>query len=202
MPGRQTAEADCDALELAYRLLNVHMHLLGVIDPHGIQSAGRDGNGLTEDALRPRSDAGRGDGADEKIATRPRVTSRGSDLGSSGECGCNRPEVHPQDGVALSLRRPTASSQDSVEAATQPHDGCVAAVKNRPGAGRTRPGCPDFRTGIGGAVLDPSSGSRSGWALIPRGTPSGEQGSIRQAAPGRGWTLQVSRHETLEKARN
>ena len=48
-------------------------------------------------------------------------------------------------------------------------------------------------------MLDPSTGSRSGKALIPRGTPSGEQGSIRQAAPGRGWTLQVSRHETLEK---
>ncbi len=56
-----------------------------------------------------------------------------------------------------------------------------------------RPGCPIFRTGIGGAVLDPSTGSRSGKALIPRGTPSGEQGSIRQVAPGRGWTLQVSK---------
>ena len=42
-------------------------------------------------------------------------------------------------------------------------------------------------------MLDPTTGSRSGKALIPRGTPSGEQGSIRQAAPGRGWTLQVSR---------
>ena len=51
-------------------------------------------------------------------------------------------------------------------------------------------------------MLDPSTDSRSGKAFIPRGTPSGEQGSIRQAAPGRGWTLQVSRHETLEKARN
>ena len=51
-------------------------------------------------------------------------------------------------------------------------------------------------------MLDPSTGSRIGKALIPRGTPSGEQGSIRQVAPGRGWTLQVSRHETLEKARN
>ena len=37
-------------------------------------------------------------------------------------------------------------------------------------------------------MLDSSTGSRSGKALIPRGTPSGEQGSIRQVAPGRGWT--------------
>ena len=51
-------------------------------------------------------------------------------------------------------------------------------------------------------MLDPSTGSRSGKALIPRGTPSGEQGSIRQVAPGLGWTLRVSRRETLEKARN
>ena len=65
-----------------------------------------------------------------------------------------------------------------------------------------RPLCPGFRVGIGGAVLDPSTGSRSGKALIPRGTPSGEQGSIRLVAPGRGWTLQVSWHETLEKPDN
>ena len=67
---------------------------------------------------------------------------------------------------------------------------------------RIAQGCPVFRTGTGGAELDPSTGSRSGKALIPRGTPSGEQGSIRQVAPGRGWTLQVSRRETLEKAGN
>ena len=68
--------------------------------------------------------------------------------------------------------------------------------------GALRPGCPGFRIGIGGAVLDPSTDSRSGKAFIPRGTPSGEQGSIRQAAPGRGWTLQVSRAGNSGKARN
>ena len=42
MPEHQTAEADCDALDLAYRLLNVHKHLLfDVGDPCGIQGAGR-----------------------------------------------------------------------------------------------------------------------------------------------------------------
>ena len=44
MPGRQTAEADCNALGLAYRLLNVHVHLLFVVglgDPRGIGGAGR-----------------------------------------------------------------------------------------------------------------------------------------------------------------
>ena len=99
-----------------------------------------------------------------------------------------------------------------VEAAAQPRDGCAADMMSRPGrvalrpvcprAEAHRPGCPNFRVGVGGAVLDPSTGSRIGKALISRGTPSGEQGSIRQAAPGRGWTLQVSRHETLEKAGN
>ena len=57
----------------AYRLLNVHMYLLGVVVPRGIQGAGRDGNGLTEDALRPRSDAGRGDGAGCEGRSSPRV---------------------------------------------------------------------------------------------------------------------------------
>ena len=41
-------------------------------------------------------------------------------------------------------------------------------------------------------MLDPSTDSRSGKALIPHGPPSGEQGSIRRDAPGQGWTLQVS----------
>ena len=38
--GRESAEADCDALDLAYRLLNVHTHLLVVVDPRGIRDAG------------------------------------------------------------------------------------------------------------------------------------------------------------------
>ena len=39
--GVKAAEADCDALDLACRLLNVHMHLLfDVVDPRGIQGAG------------------------------------------------------------------------------------------------------------------------------------------------------------------
>ncbi|MDE2859874.1 MAG: hypothetical protein OXL35_00055 [Chloroflexota bacterium] len=36
-------EADSDALDLAYRLLDVHVHLLDVVDvvdPRGIQGAG------------------------------------------------------------------------------------------------------------------------------------------------------------------
>ena len=37
---RESAEADCDALAPAYQLLNVHMHLLVVLDPRGIQGAG------------------------------------------------------------------------------------------------------------------------------------------------------------------
>ena len=36
----QAVEAGSDALDLAYRLLNVHVHLLGVV-PLGIQGAGR-----------------------------------------------------------------------------------------------------------------------------------------------------------------
>ena len=51
-------------------------------------------------------------------------------------------------------------------------------------------------------MLDPSNYSRIGNAFVPHGTPFGEHGSIRQAAPGQGQTLQFSRHETLEKARN
>ncbi len=40
--GREAAEADCDALDLVYRLLNVHVHLLiDLVDPRGIRGAGR-----------------------------------------------------------------------------------------------------------------------------------------------------------------
>ena len=68
--------------------------------------------------------------------------------------------------------------------------------------GALQPVGPDVRESLGGAELDPSTGSRIGNAFVPRRTPSGEQGSIRQVAPGQGLTLQFSRHETLEKARN
>ena len=70
--------------------------------------------------------------------------------------------------------QPTTSSQDGVrdEAAAQPRDGCAAGMSNGRGAGALRPGIsvlaterPDFRTGAGGAVLDPSTGSRSGRRL-------------------------------------
>ena len=44
--------------------------------------------------------------------------------------------------------------------------------------GALRPGCPVLRTGIGGAMLDPSTDSRSGKALVPPGRPLGERGSI------------------------
>ncbi len=37
--GCRGIEADCDALNPAYRLLNVHIHLLGVVDPRGIRGA-------------------------------------------------------------------------------------------------------------------------------------------------------------------
>ncbi len=40
-PGHQAAEADCDTLGLTYRSLNVHVHLLDVVDSRGIQGAGR-----------------------------------------------------------------------------------------------------------------------------------------------------------------
>ena len=74
MQGRQAAEADSDALDLAYRLLNVHKHLLlNVVDSRSIRGADRDGNGLTKDALRPRSDAGRGDGVGCEGRSSPRV---------------------------------------------------------------------------------------------------------------------------------
>ena len=43
-PGREALRADFDALDLACRLLSVHVHLLSnvsnVVDPHGIQGAG------------------------------------------------------------------------------------------------------------------------------------------------------------------
>ena len=83
--------------------------------------------------------------------------------------------------------------------------------------GALRPMHPVFRVGIGGARLNPSTSSRSGKALVPPGRPSGERGSILPVRPlggcsesegsilcsrsrirGTG-TLQVSRHETLEK---
>ena len=41
--GMNAVEADSDALDLAYRLLDVHVHLLNVVDvvdPRGIQGAG------------------------------------------------------------------------------------------------------------------------------------------------------------------
>ena len=39
--GVKPNESDRDALGLAYRLPNVHTHLLAVVGPRGIQSAGR-----------------------------------------------------------------------------------------------------------------------------------------------------------------
>ena len=60
--------------------------------------------------------------------------------------------------------------------------------------------CPDIRGGVGGAVLDPSTGPRIGSAFVPRGTPSGERGSIRQVAPGQGLTLQVSQARNTGKS--
>ena len=94
-----------------------------------------------------------------------------------------------------------------MEAATQPRDGCAAGVGNGRAQGALRPmfsvlatESPVFRVGVGGAVLDPCAGSRSGKALVPRGTLSGEQGSIRRAAPGRGWTLQVSQARNAGKS--
>ena len=68
--------------------------------------------------------------------------------------------------------------------------------------GALQPVGPGFRGGVGGAALDPETGSRSGSAFVPRGTPSGKRGSICQVAQGQGLTLQPSRRETLEKARN
>ena len=65
-----------------------------------------------------------------------------------------------------------------MEAATQPRDGCAVAMRNGRMLGALRPWCPVLRTGIGGAVLDPSTGSRSEKALVPPGLPSGERGSI------------------------
>ncbi len=38
-PGRRAVKADSDVFYPAYRLLNVHMHLLDVVDPRGIHSA-------------------------------------------------------------------------------------------------------------------------------------------------------------------
>ena len=79
-------------------------------------------------------------------------------------------------------------------------------------------GLPSFEPALGGAVLNPSTSSRSGKALVPRGRTSGEPNarSLRSEPLG-GWsesavldpmqpvpdsgtgTLQVSRRETLEK---
>ena len=76
--------------------------------------------------------------------------------------------------------------------------------------------CPGLRDGLRGAVLDPSTGSRSGKALVPPGDHreseaqslrSGPWAAVRRAGldpmqpvPDSGTgTLQVSRHETLEK---
>ena len=53
----------------------------------------------------------------------------------------------------------------------------------RPGISVLATERPVFRTGIWGAVLDPSTGSRSGKALVPPGRPSGERGSILPVRP-------------------
>ena len=86
-----------------------------------------------------------------------------------------------------------------VEAATQPRDGCAAGMRNGRVLDALRPGCPGgrsagcasqplrmcpgFRDGLRGAVLDSSTGSRSGKALVPPGRPSGERGSILPVRP-------------------
>ena len=73
--------------------------------------------------------------------------------------------------------------------------------KNLP---RTRYGdIPAFEAALGGAALNPSTTSRIGKALVPHRRPFGEQGSILCGLSRVGdRTLQVSRHEFLEKPDN
>ena len=132
----------------------------------------------------------------------------------------DRPADQSETGAVRERRSPTKSSQDGVrEAATQPRDGCAAGMRKGRGAGRTptevfritnrhrrskaqplnrltqRNGvCPSGET-IGRARLNP-------FGLTP-GRLFGERGSILCSRSRIRWTgiLQVSRHETLEKAR-
>ena len=77
-----------------YQLLNVHMHLLFlVVDPRGIQGAGcvSDRNELTQDALRPRSDAGRADEAEWERRSSPQSHITGKRLGGTAVRWVMRP---------------------------------------------------------------------------------------------------------------
>ena len=60
---------------------------------------------------------------------------------------------------------------------------------------------PAFEAALGGAALNPYTASRSQMRLSLMGKPFGEQGSILCGLTRVGdRTLQVSRHEILEKA--
>ena len=98
----------------------------------------------------------------------------------------DRPADQPQDGAVRDAARPGSYVGNVLgscarEAASQLAMADRRVVKLRPVPqepwrrreepasvqGALRPGCPGFRIGIGGAVLDPSTDSRSGKALIP-----------------------------------
>ena len=75
----ENAAIDRDALDLRHRcldVLDVPRRLLSVVDPCRHPWRRSCAMGLTSDALRPRSDAGRGRrSGDEEDAARPRVNS-------------------------------------------------------------------------------------------------------------------------------
>ena len=164
----------------------------------------------------------------EKNAARPGSYHGDADRGAAVRGNASGPQISIRDrrgesDAALQSHRRTAC----VEAATQPRDGCAAGMRNWPGCTHSDPGspyslrwCPDFRDGIGGATARPldrlthregacPSGATIGRArLNPSGQTPGRLFGERRLDPmqpvpdSETGTLQVSRHETLEKARN
>ena len=116
---------------------------------------------MTQDALRPRSDAGRGDEVGCGICRSPRVNSWEDDWGTYGERDATALKFQPQDGAVRATQPYDCHRRTAcVETATQPRDGCAADVVYRPG-------CRACTVPVAGARLDqgipsfePASGER------------------------------------------
>ncbi len=169
MPGRQAVKADSDALDLAYQLLNVHVHLLSVADPCRTSTAGVVGDGVDERRTLPtvgcrtrKTERG------EEDAARPRAIRRGIDSGGTATRGAAvlRPHRRPAHGRKTQLaqgclasefgeaaRREAASPRSDRrpahdEGARWPSDSHAAGMRSRSGrlsclqeSGALRPTC-------------------------------------------------------------
>ena len=104
----ENAAADRDALDLRHRcldVLDVHRRLLSVVDPCRHPWRRSCAMGLTSDALRPRSDAGRGRrSGDEEDAARPRVNLREPTRGAAATRGVKKTQLGPESTQRNGLR--------------------------------------------------------------------------------------------------